>query len=226
MMKNFKNRLIRSISLTVLFFAFLLNAQAQNFELGLRFMPTFSSFGLKNSTGGTITGDGVIGFGVGGLFGYNFAEHFGLQGEIIYSTLGQKYTETDVVRNVNLSYINIPLLFSYNTGKTNPVNVNFVLGPQIGISAGSNLKVDNTGPTVKEAKLSVMAGDLGLALGAGVDFGLNSAQTLRLGVGFRGVFGLIDISDNSQTIVTNSYYILDKTKLTTYSGYIGLSWLF
>jgi len=225
-MKNSKSKIITSISIAILILASIIEVKAQSFEIGLRFMPTFSSFGLKNSSGEAITGNGVIGFGIGGFFGYSFSEHFGIQGEIIYSTLGQKYEELDVERQVNLAYLNIPILFAYNTGKTDPINLNVVLGPQIGLSVGTNLKINNTGPSVKEAKLSVKGGDIGFAYGAGVDFGLNSAKTLRLGAGFRGVYGLIDISDNSENLVTNSYFILDKTKLITYSGYIGLSWLF
>lgn len=221
-----KKNILRSISIAVIMIAFIFEADAQMGEIGLRYMPTFSSFTLKTSTGETVKGTGDVGFGIGGFLGYNFSEHFGLQGEIIYSSLGQKYQEIDVERQINLMYINLPILLSYNTGKRDAVNFNAVFGPQIGISAGSNLKVNNTGPAIKDAKLSVLAGDLGVALGAGIDFGLNSSKTLRLGVGFRGVFGLVDISNNSETIVTNSYYILDKTKLTTYSGYIGLSWLF
>jgi len=45
----------------------------------------------------------------------------------------------------------------------------------------------------------------------------------RLAVGFRGVYGLFDISDNSATINTDSYFILDKVHIKTYSVYLGLS---
>lgn len=229
-MKNRKIKIIRSITVAIALFVCMIGAEAQEnlkeFEVGFRFMPTFSSFDLKNSAGETVKGEGVIGFGFDGFFGYNFSEHFGVQIELIYSSLGQKYVEEDVERQVNLAYFNIPILFSYNTGKTESINFNAVLGPQIGISIGTNLKVNNTGPSAKEAKLSVKAGDIGFAYGAGVDIGLNQENTIRLGVGFRGVYGLVDISDNSETLVTDTYFVLDKTKLITYSGYIGVSWLF
>ena len=186
-MNKLKNKITKSISIGALILVFVFNANAQDFEIGARFMPTFSSFGLKNSSGGTVSGNVVLGLGIGGFLGYNFSKHFGVQGEIIYSSLAQKYTEIDVERQINLGYINIPLLLSYNTGKNETINFNAVFGPQIGISTGSNLKVNNTGPTVKNAKMTVKAGDLGLAYGAGVDFGVNSAKTIRIGVGFRGV---------------------------------------
>ncbi len=74
--------------------------------------------------------------------------------------------------------------------------------------------------------LSVKKGDLGLAYGAGFDFGLDPENKIRLGLGFRGVFGLLNISDDSKTQETNSYYVLDKTNIKTYSVYMGLSVLF
>ena len=60
----------------------------------------------------------------------------------------------------------------------------------------------------------------------GFCFGIAAAGMLRLGLGFRGVIGLIDISDNSGSVTTNSYYILDRTHIKSYSGYVGVSYLF
>lgn len=194
-------------------------------EVGLRFMPTVSSFDVQTSSGGKVTADATLGYGAGLLIGYNFSDHIGLQGEVIYSTLNQKYTDDDVEREIKLEYINIPLLLSYNTGKSKAVNFNIVAGPQIGISVGSELFTsDDTNPD--EAVLSVKKGDLGFAYGAGLDFGLNTAKTIRLGIGFRGVYGLLDISDNSNNLSTESYFVLDKAHIKTYSAYLGLSFLF
>ena len=198
---------------------------AQHAEIGFRFMPTFSSLDLNTSTGGNVTASGTVGYGYGGLIGFNFNQHIGIQGEVIYSTLSQKYKEVDVERKITLNYLNIPLLLSLNTGKFSAVNFNIVVGPQIGLSVGSNVTL-TSGSNNSQPILSVKKGDLGFAYGAGVDFGLNPAHTIRLGLGFRGVAGLVDISDNSGNTTTDSYYVLDRTHLRTYSGYIGLSFLF
>jgi len=202
------HKFIVALSLFVLlaFVPQILNAQKG--EFGVRFMPTISSLDVQSSSGGQISGDATVGFGAGIFLGFNFSDNFGLQGEAIYSTLNQKYTEDDVEKEIKLEYINIPLLLSFNTGKLKPVNFNVVAGP------------DN------EAVLSVKKGDLGFAYGAGFDFGLNAARTFRLGLGFRGVYGLIDISDNSNNNSTNSYYVLDKAHIKTYSAYLGVSFLF
>lgn len=226
-MKHSKTSVITFTFIAALLLVCTLKAEAQKMEAGLRFMPTITSFSMKNSTGGTATGEAMIGFGVGGFFAYNFSEHIGIQAEIIYNKLSQKYTEVDLSQDINLGYINIPILFSYNTSKKESVNFNFVIGPQIGISAGSNIFTERTvGENHMPGVLKVKTSDFGLAYGAGVDFGLNKDNTIRLGVGFRGVYGLVDIGDDSQTVVTGSYYILDKTKLTTYSAYLGASILF
>lgn len=193
-------------------------------EFGVRFMPTLSSFAMKNAAGATATTKGVVGVGFGGFLGYNFSQNVGIQAEVIYNSISQKYTEVNLEQKVNLKYVNIPLLLSLNTGKYRLVNVNIVAGPQIGISAGSKLFTSGTATTSNDAVLAVKKGDLGFAYGGGFDVGIT--HNFRLGVGFRGVFGLFDISDHSASLVNNHYFILDKAHVKTYSGYVGISYLF
>lgn len=227
-MKNTTKRILKSISTFALLFAAVLNGTAQKGEFGIRVMPTFSSFSAQSSSGGTIKGEVTLGYGFGALLGFNFTEHVGVQVEGIYTSISQKYVENDQEHKVHLKYINIPLLLSLNTGKLNPINLNAVLGPQLGLSAGSSIDSSGSGDgtTSTTAVVSVKRGDIGFAYGAGLDFGLNPLNTLRLSIGFRGVYGLLDISDNSRTIANDSYYILDKTNVKTYAGYLGFSILF
>ena len=234
-MKTFKSKLALYITFTIVLFASTLYAQDEDKntgnkkgEFGIRFMPTFSSFDMKTSSGGTVQGEVTLGYGVGGFLAFNFTNHVGIQAEVIYSSLTQKYNEADVHRKVNLRYVNIPLLLSLNTGKNKPVNLNVVGGPQLGISVGSSVVTsgNDNGTATSQALVSVKKSDVGLAYGAGVDFGLNKKYTTRLGFGFRGVFGLVDISDNSKSSTSSSYYVIDRTHLKSYAGYIGLSILF
>ncbi len=114
-----------------------------------------------------------------------------------------------------------------NTNKSKAINLGIVAGPQIGISVGSKLLSSSSyEPNTTVPILSVKKGDLGFAYGAGWDFGLNAARTIRLGLGFREVYGLIDINDKSGSIATHSYYLLDRNKIKLYSGYVGISFLF
>src|SRR6185503_7750184 len=167
---------------------------------------------MKTAAGGTVKGEVTLGFGAGAILGYNFSDHIGIQVEGIYTSITQKYKELDVERKINLRYLNIPLLLSLNTGKSKLFNLNVVAGPQIGISVGSSIRTSGgDGTSTAQAVLAVKKGDLGVAYGAGIDIGLNPAHTVRVGLGYRGVMGLIDISDNSKTTTTDSYYVLDKT---------------
>jgi len=226
-MKKLILRTILFVPVVALLFASPIKTKAQTGEVGLRFMPTFSALSINTSDGGRIKGKLTMGYGGGIFLGYHFSDHVGVQGEIIYSAIAQKYREQDVEREITLRYVNIPLLLSLNTGKTQPFNFTVVAGPQISFSVGSELSASGGGgSTTGEAVLAVRKGDLGVAYGAGVDFGLNSASTFRMGIGFRGVLGLIDISDTSNNASTQDYYILDKNRMKTYAGYLGVSYLF
>jgi len=195
--------------------------------LGIRFMPTTSDIKVQNADGNNVEADVVLSYGYGGLLGYNFTKHMGLQLEVLYSTLSQKYADHTLDREIDINYVNIPLLFSLNVNRTNAVNLNVVLGPQLGVNVGSKVTTSGTanGNTNTKAVLAVKENDFGIAYGAGIDFGLNAARTIRFDIGFRGVTGLVDISDRSKTLETDSYYILQKKRTQTYSGYIGFTFL-
>lgn len=226
-MKNSNDRKLIYMFFIVLIVLCTINAYAQKIEIGGRIMPSVSSINMKTSSGGTVKGEVTLGFGAGAFLGLYLSNHLGLQGEIIYNSFSQKYKDVNMEQKINLRYVNIPVLLSLNTGKSNPVNLNIVAGPQVGLNVGSNIETSGSNGTENViAVLAVRKSDLGLAYGAGLDFGLNASQTCRLGIGFRGVYGLVDISDNSNTIITDSYYILDRTHLETYSVYLGFSLLF
>lgn len=224
-MKNRMSKLASALLFTVLFLSSAI-ITAQSFELGLRYMPTFNNFDLQTSSGGTVKGKTTLGYGIGGLIAVNITNNIGIQGEIIYNTLSQKYKEVDTENKLNLRYLNIPLLFSLNSGKSNVVNFNLVAGPQIGLSVGTKITASTGGSANSDAILSVKKGDLGFAYGAGLDFGLKTDSAIRLTLGYRGVLGLIDISDNTNNASTNSYYILNKAKVTTNAAYVGLTFVF
>ena len=196
-------------------------------EFGFRFMPTFSSFNMQTSSGGTVKGEVTLGTGVGGMLGFNFSNNVGLQGEIIYNSLSQKYKDQGLQRKINIRYVNIPLLLSLNTGKANPVNLNVVVGPQMGFNIGSSISSsgNSTSDTIV-AVISTKKGDFGFAYGAGLEFALNSTRTIRMDIGFRGVYGFVKINNPRPGTDNNTYYVLKDATVRTNAGYIGLSFLF
>lgn len=202
------------------------NGAYNPWEVGFRFMPTFSSFDVRSSSG-VVTAEARIGYGWGGLVAYNFTENFGIQLEGIYQTMSQKYRDRSWDREVKLRYMNFPLLFSANTGKGDPVNLNFSIGPQFGLNVGSDLSSNGTAEDGDlEPILAVKAGDVGIAYGAGLEFGFGAERNWHFDLGFRGVYGLLDISDKSKTTTTDQYYILDRAHVRSYAGYLGLAYTF
>jgi hypothetical protein len=224
-MQLFTNKyLIHGIIIFTLLISYMRASSQEKSVIGVRLMPTISAVKMKTTTGNVVAGQTVLGFGFGGLIGHSFTENFGAQVEVIYNSFSQRYKEQNVDHLVNLRYINIPFLLSINTGRYSPVNFNIVAGPQVGISAGT--RVYTSGNDSTKALLATKNADFGFAYGAGLDFGLNDKRSVRLTLGFRGVYGLVDISNVNSSNSQNSYYILDNTSLQVYSLYGGLSVLF
>lgn len=57
-------------------------------------------------------------------------------------------------------------------------------------------------------------------------YGVYTSRRQVLSMGYRGVRGLFDISDDNNSLDNDSYYVLDKAHTKSNSGYIGLSFLF
>ncbi|MGK7390370.1 MAG: outer membrane beta-barrel protein [Candidatus Cyclobacteriaceae bacterium M2_1C_046] len=76
---------------------------------------------------------------IGFTMGLNLTKSFGLQLESILSNQGQIYEVIDIANNVvgqreiDLSYIQIPLLFKFMSGSNNIARPTFSLGPQLSL---------------------------------------------------------------------------------------------
>ena len=195
-------------------------------ELGFRFMPTFSSFDMKSTSGGTVSGEVTLGYGIGAMLAINFSKHVGIQGELIYNSLSQKYTDQNLQREINVNYINVPILLSLNTGKDKPINLNLVAGPQFGMSLGSSM--NSSGGSSTDTVTTVFAAkntDVGFAYGLGLGIMLNKTQTIRFDIGYRGIYGFMNIS-NTENQSSGTTFNLDQATVRTNSAYLGLSLLF
>ncbi|MCW3078173.1 MAG: hypothetical protein JWO32_2782 [Bacteroidetes bacterium] len=197
-------------------------------EFGVRYMPTFSSLSVRNSSGDVIEGEMSMSQGYGIMMGFNFDRHIGIQAEINYNQTSQKYKDKGLDRQVDISYLNIPVMLSINTDKRLPVNLNFVVGPQFGFNVGSAIKSGGTaaGTETVHAVVAVKQGDVGAAYGAGLEFALNKAHTLRLDLGFRGYYGFVDISGSNPSNSPDTYNVIVKASRRTYAGYLGLTFCF
>ena len=89
-------------------------------EVGIKFQPVLGMFKMQNSSGDNIHGQEVLGYGGGIYMNYNFTKYLGIQIEMNYSSYSRKYSESNITRTVNLRYIEIPFLVSFNSNKNTP----------------------------------------------------------------------------------------------------------
>lgn len=194
-------------------------------EFGIRYMPTYSSINFKSYNNNVVKGSVTMSNGFGVMLAANLSRHVGVQTEINYYEIKQKYADLNLNREVNIHYLNIPVLLSLNTNKTGWINWNLVVGPQFGLNIGSSLKTtgDETSTTIK-GTLATKNGDVGLAFGTGLEIALNENHTSRLDFGYRGFYGLVNI--DASVSEANTYNIIGKASRKTNGAYLGLTFLF
>lgn len=196
-------------------------------EFGIRYMPTLAALAFRNSNGEVVQGEFTMSQGYGLMLGLNFSKNVGLQGEVNYLDVTQKYKDRNLDRQVNVAYLNVPVLLSVNTDKRRVVNLNFVAGPQFGFNIGSSIKTsgsDNT-ETVK-ATVGASGTDVGLAYGTGLEIALNPMHTFRLDLGYRGFYGLFDAMGNQSSSNPDTYNVLIRASRKTHAAYLGLTMCF
>jgi hypothetical protein len=143
---------------------------------------------LANITGDIEGTKMKAGFNAGAFAKISLTEALSLQPELVFSTQGAKMEfEMEGVRydvKTNLSYLNIPVLFQYNT--TNGFFAE--TGPQLGFLMSAKAKSEGEKEDVKDSFKSI---DFGWALGAGF--------LTKSNVGFNARFnlGLGNIADNT-----------------------------
>lgn len=199
--------------------------ELRHLEFGIRYMPTFSSIDVHTYDGGVVEGSLTMSHGFGVMTALNLTKHIGVQAEVNYYQLNQKYADRTFNNDLTINYLNIPVLLSLNTNKEARVNFNIVAGPQFGLNVGSKIETSDTNnqDSIK-AVVGIRKGDVGVAYGAGLEFALNQSHTFRLDVGYRGFYGLVNMDTSSPQ--QGTYNVLVSASRKTYGGYIGLAWMF
>jgi hypothetical protein len=194
-------------------------------ELGIHLMPVFSSFSMATSSGVQVEEKQILGYGFGLVKGINFNPNLGARLEIIYTTFSHQYFAEGKTKNMHVNYANVPIMASINTDRRRKINVNLVLGPQIGINAGSSIENADGSSDTLQSTWNVNHGRLGVAYGAGIEMKVGNSEHFRIDVGFRGTTGFMEIADNS-TPSTRSYNQNYVVRLHTHALYSGVIWLF
>ena len=140
-----------------------------------------------------IAGDDVrISYLFGGYLEIPVSDHLSIQPEVLYSSQGTAYedTEDDLVQYTDdefiLDYVIVPVLLKFYPGKRFSIQA----GPQVGFLLSAKNKYKENGTQVEDDYKEFLSNtDFGLAIGFGykMDFGLN--------IDARYVHGLADIND-------------------------------
>jgi hypothetical protein len=163
---------------------------AQHANIG--FKAGLNSYNISTNSGSSY--DSKLGLNIG-MFGHiHLSKQVAFQPEIVYSSQGAKYTYLGTETNINLDYINVPLLLQYMFENGFRLEV----GPQIGFLASAKSKTNNSTSDIKN---DIKGIDLGLAIGLGyVD------PKSGFGVDARYNLGLSNINNNSNTTAKNVGY--------------------
>jgi hypothetical protein len=196
-------------------------------EFGVRYMPTFSSLGLRTYNGEVVQGDLTMSQGFGLMLGVNLSKNIGIQAEASYLDVSQKYKDRNLDRQVNVSYLNIPIMLSVNTDKSRMVNLNFVAGPQFGVNLGSSIQTTGNEETgTLRAVVGAKGTDVGVAYGTGLEFALSRNHCLRADLGYRGFYGLINGSVNQTSSNPDTYNVYVRGSRFSHAAYLGLTLCF
>lgn len=153
--------------------------QAQHVQYGLKVGLNTSNIWYEKSD----PSEYKTGIHAGGLAHIHLSKRIGLQPELLFSNQGGKQTQDGTDYNLNLNYLNVPVLVQYMIG----TGFRLQAGPQIGYLISA--KRDK--PAETDIKKNYKSADLSLAAGLGYVTGSG------LGLDARWVFGFSDINNLS-----------------------------
>ncbi len=150
----------------------------------------------------TLSGDAVVGatremgmnFGLG--IGIPIVPGFGLTIGTNFSKKGVEQTAGGVTSVMDLSYIEIPVLFRVGLLSAGTTSLDVVLGPNLGISTGCDLTTDALGtPTTTDCGTDLKKTDIGGVVGLGISFAVGNSVSLGLDTTYN--MGLTSLSNGA-----------------------------
>lgn len=153
------NKTTMKFLLTTALAIFLFNvcATAQHANIGIKAGLNFSNIKTDND----IEYDNAIGYHVGLLAHIHLANKFAMQPELVYSTQGADYELSGQDGEINLDYLNVPIMFQYMFDN----GFRLQAGPQIGFLLNAKQKYNGGSDDLKDDSNRI---DFGI--GAGVSY--------------------------------------------------------
>jgi len=161
-------------------------ATAQHLNFGIK--GGMNLYNIRNDNNSTF--DNSVGYHLGLLAHIHLAKQFAMQPEVVFSTQGANYSVGSTDNELNLDYVNLPLMFQYMFDN----GFRFQAGPQVGILINAKSKFGSANSDVKNNFSSV---DLGI--GAGMSY---VHPPSGFGFDARYNIGLNNINENGSV---NSY---------------------
>ena len=113
----------------------------------------------------------------------HISDHFAVQPELIYSAQGAEHITPTTETQIELNYVNLPIVLQYMTS----FGLRIQAGPQIGVLMKAKGSINGAESDIKDFIKSTDFGVLG---------GLSYLTKLGLGFDARYVYGLTDIAKN------------------------------
>lgn len=186
------------ITLFTLLFTAVSTVSAQNINIGTKI--GLNSYTFDNDSGQGF--DSNLGLHAGFLGHIHLNRQFGLQPEIVYSMQGAASGNT----NLNLDYINIPVLLQYMFDNGFRIQA----GPQIGLLVRAKAVDNSVTMDIKDDFKSI---DTGLSFGASyihtpTDFGID----LRYNLGLSDISESSSIKSNSRGFQIGIFYLFNHSE--------------
>lgn len=181
---------MKKISLLASFVIAAFAMQAQIPGLGLKGGLNLASW---SNNGSSVNYQNRVGFNAGLFANINVSPNFAVQPEVVYSSQGTKYNPGNQEHNLQMNYINIPVMLQAKVGG----GLYAQAGPQVGILMDVKDKIDDveTGFFSKEDFKST---DISLG------FGLGYSGVSPIGFDARYNLGLTNINEGGSNKIKNN----------------------
>ena len=145
---------------------------SQSIDLGVKAGVNFSSINYDNVASSSITG-----FQAGVFAGIKFSDKLGVQTDVLYSKQGAELTVSSVLQQIDLSYVNVPIVLKYYVFQ----GLNIQVGPQFGFVIDDNIK------EILAGQVDAKSADVSGVVGLGYDLPLGLRVDARYNFGFSDV---------------------------------------
>ncbi|MGK7389775.1 MAG: porin family protein [Candidatus Cyclobacteriaceae bacterium M2_1C_046] len=192
---------MKKILTTLILTLFALGAYAQ-IGAGAKVGVNFANQDIEG-----INTESTTGYHFGAYFTFGISENFALQPEILFSKQGAELSYSSITREVDYSYLTIPVLLRFNIMRV----LNLHAGPQFNIL--SRAELEESGTMAKEEITDQLNSlDFALAFGGGV----NLPKNFHLGLRY-----VISITDINETFNPSNVSIDPEIKNKTLQLYLG-----